>query len=158
MSKITGSRQREVTKEFLRLKSHFLFEDHFCLVRRANEKGHVDRLLDFARTNYLVPVPEVASLIELNAELLRRCQADLDRQLYGKPAPKAVLLEEERPSLLPLPPQEFEARRVKLVEQRGTTAVGVEAGARELEAELRRVEPRAGQSQGCVRGDRSINT
>jgi transposase len=113
VSKITGSRQREVTKEFLRLKSHFLFQDHFCLVRRANEKGHVERLLDFARTNYLVPVPEVASLIELNAELLRRCQADLDRQLYGKPAPKAVLLEEERPSLLPLPPQEFEARRLK---------------------------------------------
>ena len=113
VSKITGSRQREVTKEFLRLKSHFLFQDHFCLVRRANEKGHVERLLDFARTNYLVPVPEVTSLIELNAELLRRCQADLDRQLYGKPAPKAVLLEEERSALLPIPSQEFEARRVK---------------------------------------------
>jgi transposase len=113
VAKITGSRQREVTKEFLRLKSHFLFQDHFCLVRRANEKGHVERLLDFARTNYLVPVPEVASLVELNAALLQRCQADLDRQLYGKPAPKAVLLEEERPALLPIPPQEFEARRVK---------------------------------------------
>ncbi len=113
VAKITGSRQREVTKEFLRLKSHFLFQDHFCLVRRPNEKGHVERLLDFARTNYLVPVPEVASLVELNVELLRRCQADLDRQLYGKPAPKAVLLEEERPALLPIPLQEFEARRVK---------------------------------------------
>src|SRR5271169_6092657 len=97
VAKITGSRQREVTKEFLRLKSHFLFQDHFCLVRRPNEKGHVERLLDFARTNYLVPVPEVASLVELNAALLGRCQADLDRQLYGKSAPKAVLLEEERP-------------------------------------------------------------
>jgi len=113
VSKITGSRQREVTKEFLRLKSHHLFQDHFCLVRRANEKGHVERLLDFARTNYLVPVPEVASLVELNAELLGRCQADLDRQLYGKPAPKAALLEEERSALLPIPPQEFDARRVK---------------------------------------------
>ncbi len=113
VAKITGSRQREVTKEFLRLKSHFLFQDHFCLVRRPNEKGHVERLLDFARTNYLVPVPEVASLVELNATLLQRCQADLDRQLYGKSAPKAVLLEEERPALLPIPPQEFEARRVK---------------------------------------------
>jgi transposase len=113
VSKITGSRQREVTKEFLRLKSHYLFQDHFCLVRRANEKGHVERLLDFARTNYLVPVPEVASLVELNAELLGRCQADLDRQLYGKPAPKAALLEEERSALLPIPPQEFDARRVK---------------------------------------------
>jgi transposase len=113
VAKITGNRQREVTREFLRLKSHFLFQDHFCLVRRPNEKGHVERLLDFARTNYLVPVPEVNSLVELNTELLRRCQADLDRQLYGKSAPKAVLLEEERSTLLSMPPQEFDARRVK---------------------------------------------
>ena len=48
VSKITGSREREVTREFSRLKSHYLFESHFCLVRRANEKGHVERLLDFA--------------------------------------------------------------------------------------------------------------
>ena len=48
-------------------KSHYLFEDHFCLVRRANEKGHVERLLGFARSHYLVPVPQVDSLAELNA-------------------------------------------------------------------------------------------
>ncbi|MCP5113037.1 MAG: IS21 family transposase, partial [bacterium] len=49
VAKIIGSRQREVTREFLRLESHYLFEHHFCLVRRPNEKGHVERLLDFAR-------------------------------------------------------------------------------------------------------------
>ncbi len=49
VGKIVGNREREVTKEFLRLKSHYLYEDHFCLVRRPNEKGHVERLLDFAR-------------------------------------------------------------------------------------------------------------
>ena len=53
VSKITGSRDREVTTEFLRLKSNYLFKDHFCLVRRANEKGHVERLLDFARGRFL---------------------------------------------------------------------------------------------------------
>ena len=45
VGKITGNRERQVTAEFQRLKSHFLFEDHFCLVRRPNEKGHVERLL-----------------------------------------------------------------------------------------------------------------
>ncbi|MAX36775.1 MAG: hypothetical protein CME33_09450 [Gimesia sp.] len=51
------NRERKVTTEFLRLKSHFLFDDHFCLVRRPNEKGHIERLLDYARRNFLVPVP-----------------------------------------------------------------------------------------------------
>jgi transposase len=112
VARITGSREREVTREFLRLKSHFLFEDHFCLVRRANEKGHVERLLDYARGRYLVPVPQVASLAELNEQLAERCTTDLQRTLRGKPAPKSRLLDEERASMLPLPSQDFDARRL----------------------------------------------
>ena len=59
MARITGTRDRKLTDEFLRLKSHHLFEDHFCLVRRPNEKGHVETLVGFARRNFLVPVPAV---------------------------------------------------------------------------------------------------
>jgi transposase len=77
---IVGSRERKVTTEFLRLKSHFLFEEHFCLVRRPNEKGHVERLLDFARRNFLVPVPRVAALEALNGQLVKHCRNDLARQ------------------------------------------------------------------------------
>lgn len=75
-------------------------------------KGHVERLLDYARSNYLVPIPRVASLQELNSQLLARCQQDLQRQLRGKPAVKQVLLLEVRSSMLKLPAQEFEARRL----------------------------------------------
>jgi transposase len=59
VAKIAGGRGREATREFLRLQSHYLFEHHFCRVRRPNEKGHVENLLGFARRNYLVPVPQV---------------------------------------------------------------------------------------------------
>ena len=92
----TGSRDRKVTKEFQRLKSHYLFVDHFCLVRRPNEKGHVERLVDFSRSNFLVPVPRVNSLEVLNVRLADDCQKDLQRQLRGKAASKAELLNEER--------------------------------------------------------------
>jgi transposase len=112
VAKITGTREREVTREFLRLKSHYLFKDHFCLVRRPMEKGHVERLLDFARSHYLVPVPRVGSLAELNIELHRRCEEDLQRTLRGKTAAKHELLDEERASMLSLPAQEFDARRL----------------------------------------------
>jgi transposase len=112
VAKITGSRQREVTREFLRLESHYLFEHHFCLVRRPNEKGHVERLLDFARANFLVPVPVTDDLARLNEPLSGSCRNDLDRKLRGKPGPKAQLLEEEQAAMLPFPKQSFEARRI----------------------------------------------
>jgi transposase len=112
VSKIVGSREREVTREFSRLKSHYLYQSHFCLVRRANEKGHVERLLDFARSRFLVPVPRVDTLAELNDRLLECCRKDLDRRLHGKSATKGELLAEERASMLALPKHEFDARRV----------------------------------------------
>lgn len=112
VAKITGSRERQVTKEFQRLQSHYLFETQFCLVRRANEKGHVECLVDFSRANFLVPVPKVGSLMELNETLERRCRTDLERTLRGKDGTKALLLEEERAAFLPFPAQECEARRI----------------------------------------------
>jgi transposase len=113
VSKIIGSRQRELTDEFLRLQSHFLFEEHFCLVRRPNEKGHVESLVGFARRNFMVPVPRVDTLEELNAHLEARCRSDLSRQLRGKEQSKAVLLEVDKKAMLPLPKHRFEARRLE---------------------------------------------
>ena len=112
VAKIVGSRERVVTKEFSRLKSYHLFDAHFCLVRRPNEKGHVERLLDYARSNFLVPVPAVASLAELNAKLNDQCRQDQERHVRGKPGTIAMCLAEDRSAFLGLPPRPFEARRV----------------------------------------------
>jgi transposase len=114
VAQITGSRDRKVTDAFTRLKSHHLFEDHFCLVRRPNEKGHVETLIGFARRRFLVPVPVVHGGIEpLNVDLQRRCREDLERRLWGKPVPKAERLAEEQVVLLPLPSEAFVAARVE---------------------------------------------
>src|SRR5512135_616331 len=114
VARITGGRERQVTDEFLRPKSHHLFESHFCLVRRPNEKGHVETLIGYARRNFLVPVPAVQDGLEgLNARLEADCRADLSRRLRGKPATKAELLTEEHAALLPLPGEAFVAARVE---------------------------------------------
>src|SRR5438309_3707628 len=114
VARITGSRQRKLTDAFLRLKSHYLFESHFCLVRRPNEKGHVETLVGFARRNFLVPVPVAHGGLEgLNARLEADCRAGLARRLRGKPASKAELLAEERAAMLPLPAEAFTAARVE---------------------------------------------
>lgn len=113
VDRITGTRDRKLTDEFLRLKSHHLFEDHFCLVRRPNEKGHVETLVGFARRNFLVPVPVAHGGLEgLNGRLEADCRADLTRRLRGKPAAKAELTAEEH-AAMPPPAEAFLAARVE---------------------------------------------
>ena len=36
---VLKGRERKLTREFLRLQSHYLFQEHFCLVRRPTRKG-----------------------------------------------------------------------------------------------------------------------
>jgi transposase len=109
---VLQGRERRLTKEFLRLQSHYLFREHFCLVRRANEKGHVERLLGFARRKFLVPVPQVDSLATLNRQLIEQGQRDLEERTRGKPATRQELLPDDQAAFLPLPKGTFEARRI----------------------------------------------
>lgn len=112
VARLTGRRGDVLTEQFLNLKSYYLFESHFCLARRPNEKGHVENLVGFARRNFLVPVPVVADFEALNHHLFDRCIDDLMRGLRGKDTTKAGLLEQERSALLRLPETPFPACRV----------------------------------------------
>jgi transposase len=94
VSKIIGPHERKLTDGFLKLQSHYLFREHFCRVRRPNEKGVVEGVVKFTRQNFFVPVPQVADLKELNARLVEMCREDLKRQLRGKTGSKAELLKE----------------------------------------------------------------
>lgn len=111
VAKGLGARERKLTAGFLELQSHYLFEEHFCRVRRANEKGVAEGAVKYARRNFLVPVPQVGDLEELNHHLVARCTEDLGRTLRGKRGSKAVLLEEDRAAFLPLPGAPFDACR-----------------------------------------------
>ena len=109
---VLKGRERKLTREFLRLQSHYLFTEHFCLVRRANEKGHVERLLGTARRRFLVPVPDVDSIESLNHRLLESGRQDLDERTRGRSGTKRELLRDDSAAFLPLPSRPFESRRV----------------------------------------------
>ena len=111
VSAIMGGRQRKLTTGFLQLKSHYLFEHHFCRPARGNEKGVVEGLVKYTRQNFMVPVPQVRSLEELNAKLALRCCDELKRRLRGKTKTKEGLLREDLQSMLDLPVTPFEATR-----------------------------------------------
>lgn len=112
VKKIVGSHERELTNGFLHLRSHYLFESHFCNVRRGNEKGQVEGLAKYARANFLVPVPEVKDFAALNQYLFECSWNEQHRKLRGKGGrPKLELWMEEK--FLPLPESPFEACRIQ---------------------------------------------
>lgn len=110
VSQILG-KERRLTQGFLQLKSHYLFQHHFCRVARGNEKGVVEGQVKFTRLNYFVPVPQVRDLAQLNLDLRQRCAADQQRQLRGQSGAKAQLLLDDQKAFLPLPATPFEACR-----------------------------------------------
>ena len=110
VSKILG-KERRLTQGFLQLKSHYLFDHHFCRVARGNEKGVVEGQVKYTRLNYFVPVPQVRDLQELNTRLRQQCGEDQQRWLRGQTGTKAQLLAEDQKAFLLLPPTPFDACR-----------------------------------------------
>lgn len=111
VSKVLG-RERVLTRAFLALQSHYLFDHHFCRVGRGNEKGHVENHVGYSRRNLLVPVPSFPSWAAMNEYLAACCYADLFRTVRGKVGTKAERLVADRAAMLALPTEAFEPRRV----------------------------------------------
>jgi transposase len=108
---IGGGKDRRLTKGFCQLKSHYLFEHHFCRPARGNEKGVVEGQVKFTRLNFFVPVPQVRDFTELNARLRQQCVEDRERRLRGQAGTKAELLKGDQAAFLPLPATAFAACR-----------------------------------------------
>lgn len=108
---IIGVHRRQLTDGFLQLASHYLFDHHFCTVRRGNEKGVVEGTGGYARRNFLVPMPQAVDFDALNAYLLECCRSDLQRRLRGQGVTKAALLKEDQAAFMPLPAAPFDACR-----------------------------------------------
>jgi len=111
VAEFLGAHQRRMTAGFLQLVSHYLFEPHFCQVRRGNEKGVAEGIVKYSRLNFLVPVPQVHIVGELNEQLLVQCREDRQRRLRGQSATKEILLLEDIAAFRALPAGDFDATR-----------------------------------------------
>lgn len=63
----------KATDGYASFSAHYAFKTDFCNVASGNEKGLVENLVGYARRNFMVPVPRVSSIGELNQKLLRDC-------------------------------------------------------------------------------------
>jgi hypothetical protein len=105
--KVLQGRDRIEQEGFGRFKAYYSFESRFCNPDSGNEKGGVEGLVGFARRNYMVPVPEAASIEELNERLLVQCAAYGNHTVAGSERTVAELFDEEKGHLLKLPAAVF---------------------------------------------------
>ncbi len=100
VARILGDGTRQKTRAFSELQSHYLFADKFGRPAKGNDKGKVEGLVGYARRNFLVPIPRVASWEELNQRLLEACQARRARKLRGHQETIGERFERDRAALL----------------------------------------------------------
>jgi len=111
VKKVLKGRRRVESDRFVALRSHYLFVSQFTTpgIQGAHEKGGVEGEVGRHRRNHLVPVPDVADLAELNRLLLAGCESDLDRRIDGRAVTVGEAWAAERPLLLGLPAEPYDA-------------------------------------------------
>jgi transposase len=109
VAKITGSGERKPTEAFSELQSHYLFAAKFGRPGKGNDKGNVEGLVGYARRNFMVPVPRMASWEVLNQHLIQQCIERRAKKVYGEAETIAERFQRDKEKLLALPATPHEA-------------------------------------------------
>lgn len=105
--KVLRGKNRIEQESFRKFRAYHSFEARFTNPAAGHEKGGVEGLIGFARRNYMVPVPEVASIEALNCKLLNQCKAYGSHKVAGREQTVEVLHEGEKEELLQMPEEVF---------------------------------------------------
>jgi transposase len=105
-----GSRARVENPRWLLFRSHHQFEAFYCEpgIEGAHEKGGVEGQVGYFRRNYLVPVPEVETLDELNDLIVLAEAIEDDRRIGARIRTIGQDFASEAGLLRPLPDESFE--------------------------------------------------
>ena len=107
VKKVLHGKKRQLQEGYSHFHAYYSFTPRFCNPGQGHEKGGVEGLVGYARRNYMVPVPEAASLEALNEKLLRDCLAYGTHRISGKEKSVNEYFEEEKEHLLALPSAKF---------------------------------------------------
>ena len=98
--------------KYLSFSSHYAFSLDFCNPARGNEKSLVENLVGYSRRNFLVPVPRVADMEELNRKLWNDCISYREKHKVEKRQnPVNVMYQEEVQCLNTIPKYRFDTSK-----------------------------------------------
>lgn len=101
IAKFVGHTDKEPTKALLKLSLYYKFEFRFCNTYRGNEKGHVERSVEYVRRKAFAEKIIFTSLNEANAHLTEVLNKINSKVLSNRNKTPLQLLDEERENLLP---------------------------------------------------------
>jgi transposase len=107
VEKVLRGRDRIEQEGFGKFRAYYSFDARFCNPDSGHEKGGVEGLVGFARRNYMVPVPEAASLEELNEKVIRQCVSYGSHKIAGRDRTVNELYDQEKAKLLSFPEAAF---------------------------------------------------
>jgi len=109
--RVLFGRNRIESGRWLAFRAHYGFDAFYCLpgVDGAHEKGGVEGDGGRFRRTHMVPVPEVATLAELNARLVAADAAEDARHIDGRAESVGAEFAAEAPLLMPLPAERFDS-------------------------------------------------
>ena len=108
VKKILRGYSREETTRFIAFRSHWGYQSEFCTPGEGHEKGGVEGEGGQFRRNYLVPVPKVRDLEDVNRILATGCDAEQNRTITGRTQTIGAAMRAEREHLLPLAAEPFD--------------------------------------------------
>ena len=110
VAKVLTGRSRTETARWLSFRSWYGFSAFYCEPGQAgaHEKGGVEGEIGRFRRRWMVPVPKVSSLAELNARLAEADAADDARHISYRAATVGEDFAAEQRFLLPLPAEPFD--------------------------------------------------
>jgi transposase/predicted transcriptional regulator len=102
VKKFVGLTEREPTNALTQLSIYYGFKFRFCNIRKGNEKGHVERSVEYIRRKAFSGIDKDCfdTLTEANDYLLHICD-ELNEKDYPKPTCASLKFQEEHQSLLP---------------------------------------------------------
>lgn len=99
VSRFVGLHEKEPTRALLDLRAHYFFTHRFCNIYSGNEKGHVERSVEYVRRKAFAPNHSYATLEAAQVHLLQSVSRlnDTKQQLTGSTANE--LFKKEQPLL-----------------------------------------------------------
>ena len=104
VKRFIGPKEKEPTDALAQLSIYYGFGFRFCNVASGNEKGHVERSVEYVRRKVFGKKDKFRSLEEANGYLLAECMKLNAREIYNDTIP-AEAFEEEKKNLLPKVPR-----------------------------------------------------
>ena len=109
--KVLKGRKREVQRAFAAFAAHYGFKAEFCGPGKGNEKGGVEGVVKYSRSEILTPIPEVDGREGVQTLCDEWMSSEMARTIRGREQAIGEHFELEREHLLALPPTRFEATR-----------------------------------------------